>query len=281
MAAIPLSLLAALCWGSADFIGGVLSRRNPVAVVLLIVFSVGLTLALVFALATSSPFMSGHAIFLALLAGTLGSTGLGLFYLAMSLGKVGVVAPIAASGVAIPVVVGIAGGESLAPLVAVGMGLTIAGIILTSIESSEEEIHEDTKGGKRVVALALLSAVGLGTYLVFSEVPYAESVPWTLVLSRSVAVPVLVVAVLATRLSAPSPRDGGLGVVGGSFDVSATALIGLALETGALSIVAVLSSLYPVVAVFLAFVILRERLRPLQAAGAGLALCGVVLIAGG
>jgi len=95
------------------------------------------------------------------------------------------------------------------------------------------------------------------------------------------AVPVLVVVVLAGRLARPSGRDGSVAAVGGAFDVAATAFIGLALEGGALSIVAVLSSLYPVVAVFLAFVILRERLRPLQAVGAALALSGVVLIAAG
>ncbi len=281
MAAIPLSLLAALCWGGADFIGGVLSRRNPVTVVLLIVFGVGLALALVAALASGQPLPSGRAVLFALLGGILGSTGLGLFYLAMSLGKLGVVAPIAASGVALPVIVGVAGGESLATLVAVGLGLTVTGIILTSIESSEEEIHEDRSGGRRVVGISLLAAVGMGCFIIFARVPYEESVPWTLVLTRSVAVPVLLVVVLAGRKSRPSPRDGSLAAVGGTFDVAATAFIGLALGTGALSIVAVLSSLYPVVAVFLAFVILRERLRPLQAVGATLALTGVVLIAAG
>lgn len=281
MAAIPLSLLAALCWGSADFIGGVLSRRNPVAVVLLVVFGVGLALSLAFALASGAPLPSSRAIGLAVLGGTLGSAGLGLFYLAMSMGKLGVVAPIAASGVALPVIVGLAGGESLATMVAVGLALTFTGIILTSIEGSEEEIHEDRAGGRRVVAVSLLAAVGLGCFLVFSEVPYRESVPWTLVFARSLAVPVLVVAVVAGRMARPTARDGSLAAVGGTFDVAATAFIGVALGTGALSIVAVLSSLYPVVAVFLAFVILRERLRPLQAAGATLALAGVILIAAG
>jgi drug/metabolite transporter (DMT)-like permease len=281
MAAISLSLLAALCWGSADFIGGVLSRRNPVAVVLLIVFGVGLALALAFVALTGPALPSGRAIAFALVGGALGSIGLGLFYLAMSLGKLGVVAPIAASGVAIPVVVGLAGGDSLAPIVAVGLGLTVTGIILTSIESSEEEIHEDRAGGLRVVGIALLAAVGLGSFLAFAEVPYEESVPWTLVLTRSLAVPVLVVAVIVGRLARPSGRDGSLAAVGGTFDVAATAFVGLALESGALSIVAVLSSLYPVVAIFLAFAILRERLRPLQAVGAALALSGVVLIAAG
>jgi len=199
----------------------------------------------------------------------------------MSLGKLGVVTPIAASGVAVPVIVGIIGGDTLATLVAIGLALAVAGIILSSIEGSEEELHEDKAGGRRVVGIALLAALGLGSYFVFAEVAYEESVAWTLVFGRLIAVPVLLAVVLARRVTMPSGRDRGLAVSGGLFDVSATALVGLALAGGALSIVAVLSSLYPVVTIFLAFLILRERLRPVQALGALLALSGVILIAAG
>jgi drug/metabolite transporter (DMT)-like permease len=199
----------------------------------------------------------------------------------MSMGKLGVVTPIAASGVAVPVIVGLVGGDRLATRVAIGLGLTFAGIILTSIEGSEKELVEDRSGGRRVVAIALLSAVGLGSYFAFADVSYEESVGWTLVFARILAVPVLLAFVIARRVSMPAGGDRGLAVAGGTFDVTATTLVGLALAGGALSIVAVLSSLYPVVAIFLAYVILRERLRPVQALGAFLALAGVVLIASG
>jgi drug/metabolite transporter (DMT)-like permease len=281
MAAIPLSLLAALCWGSADFIGGIVSRRNAIPGVMLTVLGVGLAAALAFVLVTSEPLPSTRAIAFAVIGGTIGSAGLTLFYLAMSLGKLGVVTPIAASGVAVPVIVGIIGGDSLATMVAVGLALAVTGIIFSSIEGSEEELHEDKAGGRRVVAIALLAALGLGSYFVFAKVAYEESVAWTLVFGRVVAVPVLLAAVVARHVRMPSGRDRGLAVGGGLFDVSATALVGLALAGGALSIVAVLSSLYPVVTIFLAFLILRERLRPVQALGALLALSGVVLIAAG
>ena len=281
MAAIPLSLLAAVCWGSADFIGGIVSRRNAIPGVMLTVLGVGFLVPLAYVLVTAEAVPSGRAILYAVIGGTLGATGLTFFYLAMSLGKIGVVTPIAASGVAVPVIVGVIGGDELAGMVAVGMGLTVAGIILTSIESSEEEVHEDRAGGRRVVAIALFAALGLGSYFVFSEPAYEESVAWTLVFARTIAVPLLLAFVIARKVTMPSGRDRGLAVSGGLFDVSATALVGLALAGGALSIVAVLSSLYPVVAIFLAFLILRERLRPVQALGALLALSGVILIAAG
>lgn len=281
MAAVPLSLLAALCWGSADFIGGVVSRRNQIPGVMLTVLGVGFLLSLSYVLLASEALPSSHAILFAIIGGTVGSAGLTLFYLAMSLGKLGVVTPIAASGVAVPVIVGIIGGDELPTLVAVGLALTVTGIILTSIEGSEEELEEDKDGGRKVVAIALLSAVGLGSYFVFSRVSYEESIGWTLVFGRSIAVPVLLAFVIVRHVVMPAGRDRGLAITGGTFDVAATAFVGLALAGGALSVVAVLSSLYPVVTIFLAFFILRERLRPIQALGALLALAGVILIASG
>lgn len=281
MAAVPLSLLAALCWGSADFIGGIVSRRNQIPGVMLTVLGTGFLIPLAYVLVTSEAVPSGHAILFAIIGGTLGSIGLTLFYLAMSLGKLGVVTPIAASGVAVPVIVGVVGGDQLPTMVAVGLALTVTGIILTSIEGSEEELEEDKAGGRKVVAIALLAALGLGSYFVFSKVAYEESVAWTLVFARTVAVPALLAFVIARRVVMPAGRDRGLAVTGGTFDVAATAFVGLALAGGALSVVAVLSSLYPVVTIFLAFFILRERLRPVQALGAFLALAGVILIASG
>ena len=281
MAAVPLSLLVALLWGTADFIGALLSRRNPVPSVMVIFFGVGLALPLAVGLATGEPLPPPRAIVLALAGGTLGAAGLGCFYVAMARGKVGVVAPIAASGVAIPVVVGLAGGDTLATVVAIGMALAVAGIILASVEGSEEELHEDTSGGRRVVAIALLAAAGFGCFLVFTRPAYEESILWTLVFARALAFPAFLAVVLARRLPMPEPRDAGLAALGGSFDLVATVLVGLALDTGALSLVAVLTALYPVVAGLLAFALLKERLRPVQFAGATLALGGVLLIVAG
>ena len=281
MAAVPLSLLVALLWGTADFIGALLSRRNPVPSVMVIFFGVGLAVPLAVGLAGGEPLPSARAIAFALAGGTLGAAGLACFYVAMARGKVGVVAPIAASGVAIPVVVGLAGGDSLATIVAVGMALAVAGIVLASVEGSEEELHEDRAGGRQVVAIALLAAAGFGCFLVFSRPAYEESILWTLVFARAVAFPAFLAVVLARRLALPPAPDAGLAVLAGSFDLAATVLVGLALDTGALSLVAVLTALYPVVAGLLAFALLRERLRPVQFAGATLALGGVLLIVAG
>ena len=110
---------------------------------------------------------------------------------------------------------------------------------------------------------------------------YEESILWTLVFARALAFPAFLAVVLARRLPMAPPRDAGLAALAGSFDLVATVLVGLALDTGALSLVAVLTALYPVVAGLLAFALLKERLRPVQFAGATLALGGVLLIVAG
>ena len=67
----------------------------------------------------------------------------------------------------------------------------------------------------------------------------------------------------------------------GLADVSANALFAVASSRGLLSLVAVLGSLYPVVTVLLAHVLLGERLTRAQQAGVAVALAGVAAIAGG
>ena len=53
-----------------------------------------------------------------------------------------------------------------------------------------------------------------------------------------------------------------------------------ATSTGMLSIVAIISSLFPAVTVLLSTLIIRERLKPVQSSGVFLAIIGVVLISG-
>ena len=67
----------------------------------------------------------------------------------------------------------------------------------------------------------------------------------------------------------------------GALEAAANLMYAAGTREGLTSVVAVLGSLYPVTTVALASVVLGERLGRLQAAGAALALLGVVLIAAG
>jgi drug/metabolite transporter (DMT)-like permease len=64
----------------------------------------------------------------------------------------------------------------------------------------------------------------------------------------------------------------------GVLDILANGFFALAATKGLVSVVAVLASLYPVVTVVLARVVLKEHLRASQRVGAAMALAGAALI---
>jgi uncharacterized membrane protein len=279
MTPVLLSLAAACCWGVADFIGGLQSKRVAIPVVLAMVEGTGLVLVLLVVVATGEPFPEGRTVLLSLVGGVAGVLALGCFYRALAIGTMSIVAPISATGVALPVIVGVATGDSLSVLVSVGLAVTVTGVILASREADEEE--QQAAAGRLSVALALLAAIGFGSYFVLSDAAADDSITWFLVLSRVIPVPALIAVAAWRRVPRPPPRSAVALVVGGTLDCGATGLYALANTKGALSIVSVVGSLYPVATVVLARVVLGERIRPIQRLGVAAAIAGVAMIAGG
>ncbi len=279
MLAVALALAASSCWGVADFLGGLQSRRVAIPVVLCLVEGTGLLLVLVVIAASGEPAPGTRAALLAVIAGVAGVIALACFFRALAIGTMSIVAPISATGVALPVVVGLVTGDRLSTLVAAGIAVTVTGIVLASRERHDDA--ERAAAGRRSIALALVAAVGFGSYFALSDAAADDSVLWLLVLSRIVPVPALAVLARARRMRPPS-RSRALVLVGaGTVDCSATALYAVANTHGALSIVAVVGSLYPVMTVVLARTFLGERIRPVQQAGVAAALAGVAMIAAG
>jgi drug/metabolite transporter (DMT)-like permease len=250
-----------------------------VPLVLCLVEGTGLALVLIVIVATGEPLPGLRAALLAVLAGIAGVIALGCFFRALAIGTMSIVAPISATGVTLPVVVGLVTGDRLSTIVAVGIAVTVSGVVLAS-----RERHDDAQRaaiGRRSIALALVAAVGFGSYFALSDSAADDSVLWLLVLSRIVPVPTLALIAWRRRMPLP-PRSRALVLMGaGSVDCTATALYALANTKGALSIVAVVGSLYPVMTVVLARTFLGERIRPVQQAGVAAALAGVAMIAAG
>jgi len=279
MVPVLLSLAASSCWGVADFLGGLQSKRVPVVVVLCVVQGAGLVVVVAIIAITGEPFPGARAAILSIVAGIGGIVALGCFYRALAIGTMSIVAPISATGVTIPVVVGLATGDELSTVVAIGLGVTFLGVVLASREQHDDA--EQAAAGKLSVGLALVAAVGFGSYFVLSDAAADDSVLWLLVLARSIPVPALALFAWARRMPAPRGRTASTLVLAGTLDCSATALYAVANTKGALSIVSVVGSLYPVMTLLLARVVLGERIRPLQQAGVAAALTGVAMIAAG
>jgi len=132
------------------------------------------------------------------------------------------------------------------------------------------------------IGLALLAAVGFGTFFIGMKAGADASVPWALLAARVASVAAVLVVVLAARVPLPTaPRRLGALVLVGLLDAGANALYAAASTEGLLSVIAVLGALYPVSTVLLARLVLGERVRRIQEVGIVAALAGVALIAAG
>jgi drug/metabolite transporter (DMT)-like permease len=276
MVAIALGLAASLSWGVADFLGGIQSRRMPVVAVVLGSQLAGLVLVAVVVAVRGEGIPGGTFLLYASLSSVGGIVGLTAFYRALSIGAMGVVAPLSSTAAVIPLVVGIATGDRPSAVQAAGVVVAITGVVLASREAGE---HGSVARG---AGFALLSAVGFGCFFVAMDKASDGDVLWAVCVNRTVSVALLALALLITRpaLGLRLVDMRRLAVVG-VLDILANGFFALAATKGLVSVVAVLASLYPVVTVVLARVVLHERLRAVQRVGAALALAGVALISAG
>ncbi|HEV7208750.1 MAG TPA: DMT family transporter [Mycobacteriales bacterium] len=279
--AASLALLASLLWGTSDFAGGWLSRRRPVLAVVLPSQLIAVTGLLIVVTAAGLFQVAPAAWAWGAAAGVVGSIALACFYRGLAAGVMGVVAPIAATGVAVPVAVGLGQGEHPHVAQLVGIGVAVVGVVLAARPA---DAANPVPGTGRSLLLALVAAVGFGLVLVFIAQGSKQSAAMTLVGQRVTNAVLLGAVSLVIRPAGGlirNRRELPLIALVGTFDLSANGLYAVASQDGLVSVVAVLSSLYPAVTALLAFRLLHERLGRLQAAGVGTALAGVLLLAGG
>jgi len=274
MLAIALALGASLSWGLGDFLGGLKSRTLHVLTVLVLSQVVGLAAALTWVGASGDGFPGWSATALAAAAGASGCLGIATLYRGMAIGAMGIVAPVSAVAAVIPFVVGIASGERPGVLQLAGILAALGGIAIASREPSE-------RGGRRAdgIGLALLAALGFGFYFVFAARAAESSVPYAVATARGMSLLLALVAALVVGASLRPARTSlpALAAVG-LCDVGANVLFSLAVTRGFLSVIAVLSALYPIVTVALAAVVLHERVSATQRLGVAGALAGAVMI---
>jgi drug/metabolite transporter (DMT)-like permease len=279
LTAVLLALSASLFWGFADFGAGAATRRLPVFVVAAVSQTAGLVAVALVVLTTADGTPSARQFAWAAFAGLVGLLGLSFFYRALAMGTMGIVGPITATAAIVPVAYGLGRGERPSTLQGIGVGLAVAGVIAASLEPGAEGSRRRIGVG---VGFALAAAFSFGWSLVGLSRAAPGGVAWAILTMRMAAVPVGVLLALVLQRRAPASSRGWLLLVAvGVTDVGATLLYGEATTRGLLSVVAVLSSLYPIVIVVLARVLLSERIARGQLAGVAVALAGVALISAG
>ena len=271
-----LAILSAVCYGAADFTGGIVTRRASAIPVVLISQASGLVLV-----ALVLPLMPAAAprpadLWWGAGAGLAGGIGVALLYYALATGTMSVVAPTTAvAAVAIPVITSIALGERPGALTVSGIVLGIGAIMLVSRQTPTAAESTRSSG----LRPALLSGVAIGLFLIALAQTRPASGLWPLLMARSTSVSLFAVIAIAQRRSLRMPlRLFGLALAGGAVDMLANTLYMFAAQMGPLSPVVTLSSLYPASTVLLARAVLGERLNAWQTAGVAAALVAVVLI---
>lgn len=273
-----LALTASLSWGVGDFLGGVKARVLPALTVLAASQPFGLA-ALGIAVAVRGTGVPGDEVAWSALAAVFGTVGLIAFYRGMAAGAISVVAPIAAIAAGIPVVWGVAvSGDHVSGLQALGFVAALGGGVAASLELRPERTQ--LAAGVGWAALAMLC---FGAYYIPMHAASTQDWLWPAFLFRCTSVTLVWTVVLVRRVRPAGFRAHWVGLVAiGILDTAGNALYAAASSThGLISVVSVLASLYPVVTVLLARLVLGERVQRTQDAGVVVALVGVVLITAG
>ncbi|MGB8941928.1 MAG: DMT family transporter [Streptomyces sp.] len=281
------ALATSLMYGLADFGGGLLTRRIPALTVVVASQTIAVVVLGVIVVATGGWTEWGPQLWFAVAAGLLGPVAMLAFYKALAIGPMSVVSPLASVGVVVPVGVGLFLGERPGVPQFAGLTVAIVGIVLAG--------GPELRGApvqRQAVLLTLLAAFGFGAVLALISEASSNLTGLFLALFvqrvTNVAAGGAALFVSVRRGGLALPEGTGTGLIWaalpalafvGLADVAANGTYSLAAQNGPVTLAAVLSSTYPVITALAARAVLKERLRGVQAAGAGLALVGTVLLA--
>jgi len=271
---VVFGLATAASWGAGDFMGGFLTRRANAWRVLVISYIGALALLVALALLTSDSLPSAAELGWGIAAGLSGTLGLGAYYRALAVGKMGIAAPI--TGVltaSLPVLFGVVTQGLPTTYQIVGFLLALVGLWLVSR-------RENVVGGVRDLGLAVLAGLGIGGFLILIAQAGTSAVFWPVVTARGTGLSLLVLMLLADRKKLRGEKGGLLLMsLTGMLEAGGIAFFLLATQAGRLDVASVLASLYPAGTVVLACLLLKERITRTQGAGILAALIAIVLIA--
>jgi drug/metabolite transporter (DMT)-like permease len=272
---LVFGLASSLVWGTADFLGGVYTRRLTLASV-----TVGSQIAGLLALLVAVALMGGldeRPVAIGLASGACGAIGLSAFYRALATGTISIVSPVSACGALVPVGLALATGERPGALALAGSAVGLAGAVLASVH----EIRGDHPAARSSIGLALIAALGIGGFLWFlGRAADGGHTLSALLGARLGSLALLGIGVAVTRssIAIPRPEIPAVALIG-LLDTAANGLFAVAIQHGYITVVSVLGSEYPVVTVILAHTFLGERITRPQWLGVALALTGVGMVA--
>ena len=272
-----LALFSSLLWGTSDFYGGKLSKKHPALAVTAVSQAIGLVIGVTIVLVSTSwikPDLSWEGYFLpGVMAGSLGFIGLVAFYSGLATGRMGVVAPISAMSVLIPITIAFINGEQPTSLQILGMSIALLGAVCAS--------GPEIKGGLAVrpIILAVIAACGFGGAVTFIAKGSATSALMTMTTMRFTTFVVALFLFARFRsVGGLSRKDLPILILIGGADFAGNLLLGVATTKGLVSVAVVLGALYPIITALLAYKFLNEILHKIQYLGIAFAITGVAFI---
>lgn len=286
MLTVVIGLASALVYGTADFVGGLAAKRIGAVLATAIAAAAGLGLILALL-----PFVGGawsrDALVLGAISGVTGAIAIGLLYACLAIGPMSILSPLTAVVSAIvPMVVGLARGESVGVLGAIAIGIALVAVVLVGFVPERGAVRPSLRG----VLMAIGSGLAIGAFLVILDAAPEDSGLVPLVANRAVnslvMFSIVVALVLLARRRARPARPRAdlvaglrLAVVCGVVDALANVGLLWGIRIGDLSVIAVLTALYPAGTIILARLVLKERIAPVQYMGLALALAASAMLA--
>ncbi|MEU0822023.1 DMT family transporter [Streptomyces mirabilis] len=276
MIALMLALGSSLAYGCADFLGGLGARKAHVLRTVMIAAPASLAVELLLWPFLGASFSAG-ALGWGAASGIASAAAFALLYRTLAIGPMNVLSPVTALvSATLPVAVGLLQGEHLGAAGLVGLPLALVAVILVSAGHGA--------GSARPSRTALLSAFGAGgaiaLQLVFLHQAPSDTGVAPLIIGRAVSSAVILAAagLMYRRLGSERPAY-AMSTAAGVLDSMANLLFLLAARSGDLTVVAVITALYPAGTVLLARSVLAERIRRGQLVGLGTAAVAVSLLA--
>ena len=286
MLTVILGLTTSLVYGFADFFGAIASRKLSSVLVTAVAGIVGF-----FFLLTMIPFFgatfSQAAVVSGIAAGVASAIGITALYASLAIGPISIISPFGAVlGALVPLTYGFFIGDRFGPLGWLALALILVAVVLVGFVPGADVRLPSAKG----LALAFIAGAGIGTILIALKFSPSDSGLASVLVMRLVSAGLLNILLLATwlrlrRRNGSSPKSIIAGkfwwavIAAGIFDSSANIFFTLALRSGSISVVSVLTALYPLGTIILARLILKERIARIQMFGVLLALSGSAILA--
>ena len=273
---ILLAAAAALVYGVGDYCGGRASRKIDSLVVTCAGQIFSLMLLGIFLVILGDPAPGMHDWLWGAAGGLGGFVGLTLFYYALAKGSMTVVAPLAAViSAALPVGTGLFLGDRPSLIAYVGIVIAIVGIAL--VTGAVGTAHAPTK--LAIVGVATLAGCGFGWMFVCLDRTSSDSGMWPLLAARiaSISIAATIIA-FRGRSRLGQGRIPAIALWAGFFDMGANVLFVFANRHGMLSLVSVITALYPVSTIVLALRLDHEKANRSQFVGMACAALALVFV---